>query len=467
LSNGSPASNSAAERTALLAARHVFEGASRAVSRNRRQKFAFVILTLAIAIGGAFVARFYITPTRLVFAVGPEGTAENVFAQKLAKVVRYSRRIRIVVSPQDSALTAAQAFSQHKADIVIARTDTKLASRARAIAQIEHSMLLIGAPKGNKIKSLSSLKGKRLAIVGSDPRDAALVRQMLSFYDVPSTTPLEVRRAEEWPRLFEAGGPNAAFYIMRKSEIAADKIWPNHAQKPNFELVEVDGGKALESRLKGVTSETIEGGLLVASPKIPDDDVESIALDDNLVSHVRLSNENAAELASFVIENKEQLAEPGRYATDIQPSDTDKDAMVLAHPGAAEYVDGETKTFLERYSDLIYIGMSVASVVGTVFLGLYSTVTRVSPVRAGQLTDSVLMLGERATNASNMPELIAIEKELNEILSMVLAGLRDGSIAHEGFEAFRLVFDVAREAIATQKNIIAGRRDDVTTPAIA
>ena len=447
----------AGERTALLTARHLFEGAARAASSNRRQKVAFVILTLVIAVGGAFLARLLITPTPLIFAVGPVGTPEHAFAQRLAAIVKFSRRIRIVVAAQESSAAAATMYAQHKADLLIARTDTKIPSRMRAIAQIEHSILLIGAPKAAKVKSLSALKGKKLAIIGDDPRDAALVHAMLGFYDIPATTPLEQRKAEEWPRLFDAGGPAAVFYMARKADLASQQLWPSHTQKPTFELIEPDGAKALEARLRGVKSETIDAGLISPAPKIPDDDVESIAVDELLVSHVKLSNVNASELASFVVENKDQLAEPGRYAMAIEPPDADKDAMVIAHPGAAEYVNGETKTFVDRYSDVLYLGMSLASVVGTIFLGLYSTVTRVSPVRAGQLTDSVLALGERATSADTLEDVTRIEKELNEILSMVLAGLRDGSIAHEGFEAVRLVFDVAREAIATQKNILAAR----------
>ena len=108
------------------------------------------------------------------------------------------------------------------------------------------------------------------------------------------------------------------------------------------------------------------------------------------MSSIVCRRRSAPELAFAVFENKDQLGEPGRYATNIEPPSTDKDAAILAHPGVAEYVDDETKTFFDRYSDMIYIGMSVASIVGSIFLALYSTVTRVSPVHAGHLADEII-----------------------------------------------------------------------------
>lgn len=475
-----PAEKEIAQRTAVLAAQNLFGESARATARNRRQKVVFVLLTIAIAVLGAALARYLIAPTRLVFATGPKGSSSYEFAAKLQAVLKArtplfgdrhgvldanhsivgtSWRVRVDVAPQQTFPAAMQAFAQRKADLAIMRTDTKIPPRTRTIAQIEHSVLLVGVPKNAKNKTIAGLKGKRIAIIANDARDMALVRQILSYYDLPATTQIETRKPEDWARLFEPGGPAAVFFMARKSGLAADKFWVAKGQKLNFELIEPDGVKALAERIRGVKSETLEAGEISPLPKIPDDDVETLAVDDLLVAHARMSNSVASQLAAAIIENKDQLGLPGRYAAAIEPPSTEKDALVLAHPGAAEYVDDDTKTFLDRYSDLIYIGMSVASIVGSIFLGLYSTVTRVAPVQAGQLTEAVMELVQRAKAADDMPSLDAIDAELTDILSHVLAGLRDGSVASDGFEAFRLVFDIARDAIATRKQDLDAAND--------
>lgn len=476
------AESDAAKRAAVLAAQNLFGDAARAVSRNRRQKIVFVFLTIAITVTGAAFARYLIAPTHLVFATGPKGSSSYEFAEKLQAVLKSraplfgdrqgglennrsifgpSWRIRIDIAPQETFANVLQTFAQHKAHLAIIRTDTKVPPRTRAIAQIEHSVLLVGVPKSAKTKTIAALKGKRVAVIANDARDMALVRQILSFYDLPAAQ-IETAKPDDWAKLFEAGGPAAVFFMARKSGLAADRFWVAKGQKANFELIEPDGVKALAERIRGVKSETLEAGAISPSPQIPDDDVETLSVDDLLVTHSGMTNAIASQLTAAIIENKDQLGLPGRYAVGVEPPNTDKDALVLAHPGAAEYVDDDTKTFFDRYSDVIYLGMSLASVVGSIFLGLYSTVTRVSPVQAGQLTEALMALTERAKEAQDAASLTTIEAELNDILSHVLAGLRDGSVASDGFDAFRLTFDLARDAIAARARALG----DASPPAV-
>lgn len=441
-------------RTSVLTSNMLLRTSLNAGWSNATQKTAFVVLTILLAVVGAFVARYLMTARTLTFATGPRGTAEYAFAERLAAATAQNKRVRVLVKPQESQGAAVALFGQNKADLTIVRSDSKVPGRARAVAILEHSLMLVGAPKNAKPKSLSALKGKKLAQIGDDPRDASLLRTILAFYDISASSQLDVHKAEDWPRLFDPGGPAAVFYLIRKSEIASDKFLPNRSVKPNFELINLDA-KALAARIHGVSDDTIDAGLIVPSPAIPADEIDTFSVEDTLIVQHRLSEALGTELAFAVFENKDQLGEPGRYATNIEPPSTDKDAAILAHPGVAEYVDDETKTFFDRYSDMIYIGMSVASIVGSIFLALYSTVTRVSPLHAGQLTDEIIALADRATKAESVEAICDMEKELNHLLSEVLSGIREGTIANEGFEAFRLAFDIAREALATRKELLA------------
>ncbi|MDE2361948.1 MAG: hypothetical protein KGM42_04650 [Hyphomicrobiales bacterium] len=449
-----------AGRTATLATQGLLRETARSGWSNARQKMAFVLLTVLIAIAGAYLARHLAAPRRLVFATGPEGSAEYAFAQRLAAASAQNLRIRVVPQATESSSAALSLFAQRKADLAIVRSDSKVPARARAVAILDHALLVVGAPRKEKPKSFAALKGKRIAMIGEDARDGGLVNDILSYYDATpqaSGPQLEQHRPEDWPRLFDPGGPAAVFWVIRKSAISTDKFLPVRTQKPNFELLDLDGGKALAARYQGLSDDTIEGGLISLSPKIPSDDVDTISLEETLICHAKLSEALGTELADVVYENKDQLGEAGRFATAIEPPSTDKDAAILAHPGVAEYVDDETKTFFDRYSDMIYIGMSVASIVGSIFVGLYSTVTKISPVRASHLSDAVFGLGDRAAAADTLEEVAALERELNQLLAEVLAGIRDGSIANEGFEAFRLAFDVTRESLNTQKDLIMSR----------
>ena len=60
-------------------------------------------------------------------------------------------------------------------------------------------------------------------------------------------------------------------------------------------------------------------------------------------------------------------------AAKIETPDTDKDATISVYLGAAAFVDGEEKTFLDRYSDFIWWGLMGLSAMGSASPGSPAT----------------------------------------------------------------------------------------------
>ena len=98
----------------------------------------------------------------------------------------------------------------------------------------------------------------------------------------------------------------------------------------------------------------------------------------------------------------------------------------------------------------------IASLVGSGFLWLYSQVTRVTPIEAGQLSSTFECLATRAREESDEAGVAAIETEVYRLLTRTLTGLRDGSVSYDGFDAFQMTFDLAREAIAERRQELSG-----------
>ena len=65
------------------------------------------------------------------------------------------------------------------------RTDARVPPRARAIAILEHDVLLLFSPGGKKIKSLAELKKKKIAVVADADSGVAFVRSLLELPDIP------------------------------------------------------------------------------------------------------------------------------------------------------------------------------------------------------------------------------------------------------------------------------------------
>jgi len=64
-----------------------------------------------------------------------------------------------------------------------------------------------------------------------------------------------------------------------------------------------------------------------------------------------MTTTTAADLARIIYENKAELSLDDGFASKIEPAPTDKDSFIIAHPGAAEYINDGIKSSIDRYSD--------------------------------------------------------------------------------------------------------------------
>src|SRR5207302_2187252 len=167
-----------------------------------------------------------------------------------------------------------------------------------------------------------------------------------------------------------------------------------YAKRGAFTLNAIDAAKAIARKYPAISEETVATGMLSASPAVPEEDIDTIGLEWLLVAQSKLSTTTVGDLARTVYENKAELALDDGFASKIEPAATDKDAFIVAHPGAAEYINDDIKSFMERYSDMMYLGAAALSVIGSIFATLYTNVTRIAPEKASELATALLHLGE-------------------------------------------------------------------------
>jgi TRAP-type uncharacterized transport system substrate-binding protein len=420
---------------------------------NRRQVLLFAALTLILTLATVWGGRIWFRHSEtLVFATGDAGGVEARFAAKLAAVLKNnSSRLRLKIVPNADDAKAVAQFDRRQADLVVLRTDAKLPARARAIAILEHDVLLLITPKGKKIKSLATLKKTKVAVLGGGNENEAFIRRTLEPIDDAAALRIQTVPPDSTLDKLFASGYGAVVAVTHTSRMMKDKSYEKYArQAGGFTLNAIDDAKALARRIPGITSETLETGMLSSAPAIPDDDLDTIGLQWLLVAQSKVSSGSTGELARLIYENKSELALDG-FAAKIEPAETDKDALIIAHPGAAQYINDDTKSFMDRYSDAMYLGAAALSIIGTIFAGIYTKITRVAPEKASELATAILNIGERIEHAHTMDELEALEDELEAILRGAVVGLRDGTISSDGLETFKLGYEFVRDEIGMRR----------------
>ena len=425
------------------------------VKSNRSQIVLFSILTLILTAATVWGGRTWLRNAEtLVFAVGDANGPEARFAARLATVLKNdSSRLRLKIVPNGDNTKAIAQFERKDANLAILRTDAKIPARARAVAILEHDVLLLMSPAGKKIKTIAELKKKKIAVFADSESSVTMVRNILELSDPPEAA-ARIQMAPPgvaFDKLFTSGF-GAVIAVAHASRALKDRSYEQYARRGGFTLNSIDAAKAIARKYPFLSEETVGAGMLSASPTLPEEDIETIGLEWLLVAQSRLSTATVSDLARIVYENKAELALDGGFASKIEPASTDKDAFIVAHPGAADYINDDIKSFVERYSDLMYVALAALGIIGSLFATLYAKVTRIAPEKASQLATAILDIGERMAYAKSLDQLDELQDELETILRRVVIGLRDGTISSDGLDTFKLGYEFVRDEIGMRRD---------------
>jgi TRAP-type uncharacterized transport system substrate-binding protein len=431
---------------------------------NGLQVLLYVVLTLILTGATVWAGRLLLKNSEtLTFAVGNPSGDDARFAAKLATVLKNTNskfRLKIVNS-SDNVKALAQ-FERLGADLAVLRTDAKIPPRARALAILDHDVVLLLSPGSKKIKSFDDLKKqKKIAVLADSESSAAFVRSIFDFAEGgDAASKVQVAPAGSTLDKLFASGFGAVIVVSHASKVMKDKSYEQYAKKGGFTLNAIEAAKALARKMPGISAETVETGMLSSSPEIPDDDLDTIGLQWLLIAQSRMTTTTAADLARVIYENKSELALDNGFASKIEPAATDKDAFIIAHPGAAEYINDDIKSFMDRYSDMMYLAAGALSVIGSIFAAIYAKITRVAPERASELATAILIIGEKIEHADSLDRLEELEDELEKILRGAVIGLRDGTILSDGLDTFKLGYEFVRDEISMRRHYLERHAGD-------
>src|ERR1700736_4544488 len=160
---------------------------SQVVRSNRWQMLLFAALTLSLTVATVWGGRIWLRNSEtLVFAVGEANGPEHRFAARLAALLKNnSSRLRLKIVPNGDNAKALAQFDRREANLAILRTDAKIPARARTLAILEHDVVLVLSPGGKKIKSVTDLKKKKIAVLADGENSVAFVRNVLELSDSP------------------------------------------------------------------------------------------------------------------------------------------------------------------------------------------------------------------------------------------------------------------------------------------
>jgi TRAP transporter TAXI family solute receptor len=438
------------------------------VSRRSRTRKGSALLLLAAGLflfGVAAGTLYYaLRPVTLRIAVGPPGSDDQKLIQALAQTFAHdSNAVRLVPITTDGAVESLALLGAAKADLAVARGDLEMPADAQSVAIVRKNVVVLWAPSGPagkgskkpaaKIKEIADLAGHRVGVIGRTPANVTLLRVILTESGVApdkvAVTQFGTSQIAELARdptidAFMAVGP-------LDSKITSEAIATTARARGEPKFLPIDVSEAIAQRHPLYESEEIPGSSFTSSPGRPEDKVETVSVNHLIVARKSLSETAVATLARQLFAARHALAREVPGAAHIEKPDTDKDAALPAHAGAAAYIDGTERTFLERYSDYFWAAVLVLSGLGSAGAWLRHYWKRdereQNTVHRAKLFDLI----SRVRAAESPEELFAMQCEVDGVLRETLDCYDDGAIEEEDLSAFGLVLEQFHHAVADRR----------------
>jgi TRAP transporter TAXI family solute receptor len=433
--------------------------------RSIRRKMTLITLAGTLAIVAAVAGAYYFAmkPVPLRIAVGPPNSDDVKVVQALVQSFsrdHYTVRLRPILT--EGATASAKALADGKADLAIIRGDLEVPKNARAVATLRKNVAVIWVPpavkgkkSGPKITKFSQLTGRRVGVIGKTQANVNLLNIILRQYGVDpakvtivqfSTTEVAEAVKDQKVDAFIAAGPV-------NSKITNDAIQASSRDgTPTF--LAIDSAEAIAQNFPIYEASEIPAGAFGGAPARPDDDVKTISFSHHIVARQGLSDVTIAAFTRQLFAIRQQIINDFPLAAKIETPDTDKDAVIPVHPGAAAYVDGEEKTFLDRYSDYIWwslMGLSAMGSVGAWFASYLKKDER--NVNVSQ-RDRLLDMIATARKSHSLEELDEMQVEADEILRDTLNCYENGAIEEGTLTAFNIALEQFHNAVADRKSLI-------------
>jgi TRAP transporter TAXI family solute receptor len=431
-----------------------------------RRGVALVVLAAILAIIGALTAGYYyaVRPIPLRIAVGPANSDDLKVVQALSQAFSTAHsQIRLRPIQTEGATASAQMIADGKADLAIVRGDLSVPKNAQAVATLRKNVAVLWVPapikskKGAaKITKVSQLAGRRIGVVGRTPANIDLLKVILRQYGVdagkveivqfPITEAVDAIRGQKADAYLAAGPINSRI----TSEVVAASTHDGKA--PTF--LKIDSAEAIAQNFPMYEASEIPAGAFGGSPDRPEEEVKTISFAHHIVARKDLSDTTVAAFTRQLFAIRQAVMNEFPLAAKIETPDTDKDAFIPVHPGAAAFVDGEEKTFLDRYSDIIWwslMGLSAMGSIGAWFAGYLKKDDRSN--NSG-LRERVLDMIAAARRCDSPEELDQLQAEADDILRKTLQAFEDGSIAESALTSFNIALGQLHQAVADRRAML-------------
>jgi TRAP-type uncharacterized transport system substrate-binding protein len=418
---------------------------------------AILLAAVTVAVGAAY---FTLRPSEFRVAIPATDPIDQRMFGMAAELLRSQRApVRIEVVPVEKAKDAMDALEADRVNLAILRSDGALIGRTHTIMIMRREAAVIVAPKVGKVQKIADLQNATIGVTHDGPLDGSLLAPVLDYYgitrDKARYIALQGAEVENAFRQKKVDAMIAVGPVTAKpmADVVADAA---RGVKGAIQFIEIEEADAIVKRIAALESIEIEQGAFGGRPPRPPESFNTLGYSIRLVTNTKPDTDSIAELARqlFLIRQNLSAAIPG--AGLMETPDVEEASAFLVHPGVRAFVNGEQRTWFDKYNDYIYLGLFVGSGLGSVVAGMFGWMGGRSGADPKVPVERIQAVLDAVRHAPSAEALDAAEREADEIFHAVFGMGVAGQLSASGIASFDMAMDELRSRIAARRSALKG-----------
>ena len=283
---------------------------------------------------------------------------------------------------------------------------------------LAQAVAMLVAPPGSPIADMSDLKRVTVGVVGGET-NRKIVNVLTKSYNLDRANVVfknlalpDIRRAIDTKEV------RALLFVLPLTEKYLSMVrglFPQNTKAAPV-LIPIENAGAIAEEEPAYESFDIPKGTLRGSPPVPADDVTTLKVSFYLVAKKSLDNDMIADFTQALMSARRDLLREQPILAQVKAPDTDAGAYLSVHPGAAEFYNGNQQSFLDKWSNAIFLAPMALGALATVLAAAWQF------LRSGELQtkeaalDSLYELARRIRNADKESDLSDIENQIDDVL---------------------------------------------------
>ncbi len=434
------------------------------INRNTIITIVTSILALTVIAGLSYWVLKPDTTRTLRMASGGPGGTYYAFSTALSEIVnKYSNKIRIEVIQSSGSNDNAERVSKGTVELALIQSDTVVEKNVSIAARLFPEMFHLIARTDSGIKSISDLKGRRLALPPKTSGSTALFSTLQKHYELDGNS-IQVQNGNlvDGINSLKAGKVDALFVVMAMGN---DKL--KHIIKTlDLELISIEQAPAISLYHPALRSGTIPVGAYSGEKPIPAKPISIISVDSLLAVNKNVDSKYIKELTSLLFEKRQELIRKIPQGAFIaQPSEQHRLSFDI-HEGAELFFHKNDPPFFVAYAEQIGLGITVLLLLFSSIWQLRSWLSDSRKNRADHYNKDLVDLSDKVNATASSEELEVIRDEMFGIFKMMIDDIDNDRIEEKSLQSFSFAWEVALSNLNHRQLVLNDLSQHTEKPAL-